>query len=87
MDSFSCQHEKLSDIVWTPIRYVTLHFIGATQLRTVREIAPKSPLLCVNWNPIPYGFRVGAKAIQYSVNIALNSLMTLMWMNSVVQVS
>ena len=23
---FSCWHEKLSSIVWTPIRYVTLHF-------------------------------------------------------------
>ena len=25
-DSFACLHEKLSGIVWTPIRYMTLHF-------------------------------------------------------------
>ena len=85
-DSVSCRYEKLSDPVWTPMRYVTLHFIGAAQLRTVREISPKSPLLCVNRSSIPYGFLAGAKAILYSVNIALSSLMTLMGMNSVVQV-
>ena len=85
-DSFSCRHEKLSDTVWTLIRYVTLHFIGAARLRTVTEISPKSPLLCVNKSPIRYGFRAGAKVILYSVNIALNSLVTLMGMNSVVQV-
>ena len=114
-DSVSCRHEKLSDTVWTLIRYVTLprggsriffrrgctrlllyfntnkpHFfflgripvvlenrrsslgrgaggahplhpsprsapaplIGATQLRTVGEIAPNSPFLCVN-KPYP----------------------------------
>ena len=37
--------------------------IGAAQLLSVTEIAPKSPLLCVNRNPIRYGFRAGAKAI------------------------
>ena len=26
VDSVSSQHEKPSDVVWMPIRYVTLHF-------------------------------------------------------------
>ena len=46
------------------IQYVTLHFWdqwGAAQLRSVREIAPKSPLFCVNRNTIRYGFRAGAR--------------------------
>ena len=44
--------------------------ISVTQLRLLTEIALKSPLLCVNRSPIPYGFSAGAKAIRYSVNIA-----------------
>ena len=47
--------------------------IGAAQLRSVTEIAPKSPFLRVN-SPILYSFRAGAKAIWHSVNIFLNSL-------------
>ena len=39
-------------------------------LRSVREIAPKSPFLCVNRSPIRYGFRAGTKDIRYSVNVA-----------------
>ena len=42
--------------------------IGAAQLRSVTEIAPKSPSLCVNRSPIQYGFCAGAKAFRYSVN-------------------
>ena len=42
--------------------------IGAGQLRSVKEIAPKSPFLCVNRSPIQYGFCAGAKAFRYSVN-------------------
>ena len=42
--------------------------IRAAQLRSVTEIAPKSPFLCVNRSPIRYGFCAGAKAIRYSVN-------------------
>ena len=38
--------------------------IGASQLRSVTEIAPESPFLCVKRIPIRYGFRAGAKAIQ-----------------------
>ena len=44
--------------------------IGAAQLRSVTEIAPKSPFLCVNRSPFRYGFRGDAKAIRYSKNIA-----------------
>ena len=44
--------------------------ISAAQLRSVTEIQPKSPFLCVNRSPIRYGFRADAKAFQYSVNIA-----------------
>ena len=43
--------------------------IRAAQLRSVLETEPKSPFLCMNRNPIWYGFRTGAKAIQYSVNL------------------
>ena len=43
--------------------------IGAAQLRSVTEIAPKSLLLCVNRSSIRYDFRAGAKAVQYDVNI------------------
>ena len=45
--------------------------ICAAQLRSVTEIAPKSPFLSVNRSPsVRYDFRAGAKATQYSVNIA-----------------
>ena len=37
--------------------------IGAAQLRSVTEIAPKSPFLYVNRSPIRYGFHIGARAI------------------------
>ena len=37
----------------------------------VTKIAPSSPFLCVNRNPIRYGFRAGAKAIWDIVNVAL----------------
>ena len=37
--------------------------IGAAQLRSVTEIAPKSPFLRVNRSPIRYGFHIGARAI------------------------
>ena len=60
--------QKLSGRVWTPNWCVTLHF---RDFRSVTEIAPKSPFLCVNRSPIRYGFRVGKKATRYSMNIAL----------------
>ena len=50
--------------MWLPILE-----IGAAQLRSVTEIEPKSPFLCVNRSSIRYGFRAGAKAIWYCVNI------------------
>ena len=46
---------------------------GASQLLSLIEFAPKSPLLCVNRSPIRYGSLSGTKALRYSVNIALNS--------------
>ena len=72
-DRLLCRYEKLSSIVWTPIRYVTLHFrnpVRTAQLRSFTEIAPKSPFLYVKRSPIRYGFGAGAKAtIRCSMNI------------------
>ena len=42
--------------------------IGAEQIRSVTEIAPKSPFSCVNRIPVRYGFRTDAKAIRHSMN-------------------
>ena len=44
--------------------------IVAARLRSVTEIVPESPFLCVNKSPIRYGFNAGAKAIRYGMNIA-----------------
>ena len=41
---------------------------SAAQLCSITEIAPKSPFLFVNRNPIWYGFPAGAKTMQYSMN-------------------
>ena len=60
--SHPVSYEHLSDM-----RISTLE-IGAAQLRSVTEIAPKSRFLCVNRNPIQYGFRAGAKAVWYHMN-------------------
>ena len=57
-NKLSGKYEHLSDM-WRS----TLG-IGAAQLRSVTEIAPESPFLCVKRIPIRYGFRAGAKAIQ-----------------------
>ena len=48
--------------------------IRAVQLRSVTEIAPKSPFLCVNRSPVRNGFCASVKAIWYSVNIASDRL-------------
>ena len=45
--------------------------MGAAQILSVTEIAPKSRFLCVNRSPIRYGFRAGAEANQHSVTLAL----------------
>ena len=37
----------------------------------VTEITPPQPFFCVNRSPIRYDFRGGAKALRYTVNIAL----------------
>ena len=51
------------------IRYVTFHLRdrrGTASLR-LTEMVPKSPFLCVNWNPIRYDFRAREKTIRYGV--------------------
>ena len=51
----------------------TIHFKdrrGAASLRYRNR--PEISVLCVNKNPIRYGFRAGQRAISYSVDIALN---------------
>ena len=45
-------------------------FVIGAALRSITEIAPRSPLLCVNRSPIWYNFHTGAKAIWYRVNMA-----------------
>ena len=63
LDSFSCRHEKLSSIVWTPIRYVTLHFRdqrGAASLR-YRNSAAKTVLMRVQ-KPYPVWFSCRRKS-------------------------
>ena len=50
--------------------------IGAAQLRSVTEIARKTPFLCANKSPNRYDFQGGAKPIRYSVNIALVTVPT-----------
>ena len=45
--------------------------IGAAQLRSVTEIAPLQPFLCVKRSPIQYYFRGGAKGFRYGVKVAL----------------
>ena len=53
--------------------------IGAAQLLSVTEIAPKSPFLCVNKSPIWYnGLRACPKAIRCNVDTALRSLVSKM---------
>ena len=47
-DSFTCGHQKRSGTVSTHIRYVTLHFRDSSELRSVSEIAPKSPFSYVD---------------------------------------
>ena len=67
-ESFLSQHEKPPDVVWTPIRYVTLHFRDwRAQVQSVTEIAPKSLILCLNRIPIQYGSRAGITVIWHSV--------------------
>ena len=56
--------------------YVTLH-LDLRDGSTLRwEIAPKSQFVCVKGTLIRFGFRAGAKAIQYnehSLSLAFNS--------------
>ena len=49
--SFPVEYEYLSDMRLSSLE------IGGAQLRSVTEITPKSPFLCVNNSYIRYGFR------------------------------
>ena len=61
-----------------PIRYVTFHFRDRRSAPSlVTENLQKSTFLCVNRSPIGFGFRVGARAIRYSVNIPIKYSYTL----------
>ena len=54
---FQCSVHTAPKCETEPIQYVTLHLWdrrGAAQLRSITEIAPKSPFLCVNRGPIRY---------------------------------
>ena len=46
--------------------------ISTVQLRSITEIMPKPPFLCVNKNPNQHDFHAGARAIQRSINIAIS---------------
>ena len=51
-----------------------LHFRdrrGRASLRPARKSRHHNRFFCVNRSPIQYGFRGGAQAIRYTVNIAL----------------
>ena len=50
--------------------------ISAAQLRSVIEIALKSPFLCMKGSTILYGFRARTKALRHSMNTALISKTT-----------
>lgn len=70
---FMLSHEKLFGIIWTPIRYLTLHLRnrrGAASLRH-RNGAATSVGVWTELSPMRYDFHGGVKAIWYSsVNIA-----------------
>ena len=62
-DRFSCRHEKLFGIVWTPIRYVTLHIRdrrGVAWLRD-RNRAELTGLMCEQ-KPYPVKFSCRRKS-------------------------
>ena len=58
MSTKTCSH--CARVAQNPFRKMTI--LGAVQLRSVTEIAPKSPFLCVNRSPNRNGFRLGATA-------------------------
>ena len=60
-----CSHQSMTQKLCDMSRYFET---GEVQFRSVTEIAPKSPFLCVNRRPTRYDSRGGAKAIQFGVN-------------------
>ena len=64
-DRFSCRHEKLPGKVWTPIRYVTVHYKDIRSLAAaLRYSRQNHRSCCVDRGPTRYGFRVGAKTVR-----------------------
>ena len=53
-----------------PIWHSTFE-IGAAPLRSVTEVSPPQPFLCVKRSPIRYDFPGGANSVRYSVDIPL----------------
>lgn len=76
-NNFSRRHEKLFDVVWTPVRYVTLFWDRCSAVQcSAALLCYKNHVeiwlfLCVNRSPTRSGFRANAKAILQSVNTAL----------------
>ena len=60
-----CSHQSMTQNLSDMSRYFET---GEAQFRSVTEIAPKSPFLCVNRRPTRYDSRGDAKAIQFGVN-------------------
>lgn len=66
-------HEKLSGIIWRPIRYVTLHLRNRREAASLRyrNGAATSVRVWTELSPNHYDFHGGVNAIWYSsVNIA-----------------
>ena len=55
-DRFSCRHDKLPSKVWTPIRYVTLHYKDSELCGSITEFEPKLRLLLCKQRPYPVWF-------------------------------
>ena len=74
--SFSCCHDKISGILWTPIRYFTLHYRDRRSTSSLRDrhrtdIDQRSSMYVWNGALSCNGFRVGAKAVRFYGNTAL----------------
>ena len=70
----SLEQAKLSGIVWTPIRYLTLHSreIGAARRSFVSlQISLLKSHVWTAQKPNWYGFRAGAKVIRYSIKMKI----------------
>ena len=73
-DNFLGRHEKLFCIVWTPIRYVTLHFRDRRGAALHKSRRHNRSWMGTEALMIQYTFRSGEEAIWYSVIMALDTL-------------